>query len=645
MEDGVFWYTMRTKFGKKLSRMNRVLTIGVIFLSLADYVLASSMNDCFTDSTVIYNYTTGESDICLEIDFPYYLGQYQYGGVITYSWQSFCPRTRIAFTCPGTSTVLLKGTCEADSYVGPCETVFMKVNEGAVITEESFYGNPRVFQHVKSPGSASITSDYDIIVRTGSAKRKVIYLAFLTWSLYNETAIGWIALEADSSISGGNLRVVGSAITTDGNPVTAGTPLTLDPIELSWLLEGGVRQLDIYVDASVAVSGDGRSWASPFKTIQEGVDVVRLDGTVVHVKPGIYEPVLVDNSKFTLNDLAYTFTVESTDGPHVTIIQGGEISGGLNWSTAATSGCFWYGEDPVDLYDIVRGFTLCNAVYGGKDGRFEECIVSNCLYGLYGTIAVNCLLVDNFHVGTQSCTMYNCVSTRNGYGMSSTTAYNSIVAGNLASNNLTIGYYSYNSCLTPLPLRGTGNITNAPSFVSAETGDFRLRGESPCINAGANEFCQSDTDLAGNRRVQGVCVDMGCYEYGSGTNGTTMTTPVAVPHEWLERYAAVPLNATEEDYEAAAMRESGKKGSAGMPLALWQEYVRGTVPSNSNDCFLATISFEGGIGISFTPSRPDRRYTLYGSKSLDGPWASTMDFGNAEFIQTNRFFKVGVELR
>lgn len=626
--------------------MNRVLTICMIILSVAGSVLASSLNDCFTDSTAIYNYT-GESDICLEIDFPYYLGQYQYGGVITYSWQFFCPRTRIAFTRPGTNVILLKGTCEADNYVGigPCETVFMKVDKGTVITEESFYGNPRIFQHVNSPGAATITSDYNITVRTGSDKRKVIYLAFLTWSLYNEPAIGWIALEADSSISGGILYVVGSAITTDGNPVTVGTPLTLDPIELSWLLEGGVRQLDIYVDASVAVSGDGCSWASPFKTIQEGVDAVRLDGTVVHVKPGIYEPVLVDNSKFTLNNLAYTFTVESTDGPHATIIQGGEISGSLNGCTAATSGCFWYGEDPVNLYDVVRGFTLCNAVYGGKDGRFEECIVSNCLFGLYGAIAVNCILVDNFRAGTESGTIYNCVSTRNGYGISSTTAYNSIIEGNLVSNNLTIGYYSYNSCSTPLPLRGTGNITNAPLFVSAETGDLRLRAGSPCIDAGSNEFCQSDTDLAGNRRVQGFRVDMGCYEYGAGTNGTTVTTPVAVPYTWLEQYADVPLNAAEEDYEAAAMRESGKKGAAGMPLTLWQEYVQGTVPSDSNDCFQASISLEGRIGVSFVPCWPDRRYTLYGSRSLNGPWASTMDFDSVEFVQTNRFFKVGVELR
>ena len=194
-----------------------------------------------------------------------------------------------------------------------------------------------------------------------------------------------------------------------------------------------------------------------------------------------------------------------------------------------------------------------------------------------------------------------------------------------------------------MPPYEKGNITNTPLFVNAEAGDFRLRAGSPCIDTGTNEVCQSMTDFAGNRRIQGNRVDMGCYEYGAATNGTTATTPVAVPYEWLEHYATVPLD-TADDYEMAAKAGSGKSGQAGTPLPLWQEFVQGTVPTNANDHFQASISIDGGISISFTPCLPNRRYTLYGAPSLTSPWAWTDNFDDSDFISTNNFFKVGVEL-
>ena len=58
----------------------------------------------------------------------------------------------------------------------------------------------------------------------------------------------------------------------------------------------------------------------------------------------------------------------------------------------------------------------------------------------------------------------------------------------------------------------------------------------------------------------------------------------------------------------------------------------------------ASISIDGGISISFTPCLPNRRYTLYGAPSLTGPWAWTDNFDDSDFISTNQFFKVGVEL-
>ena len=67
---------------------------------------------------------------------------------------------------------------------------------------------------------------------------------------------------------------------------------------------------------------------------------------------------------------------------------------------------------------------------------------------------------------------------------------------------------------------GEGNLDANPQFVNptgdAETGDYRLAAGSPCIDAGTSElYLEGDLDLAGEDRLNGASVDMGCYELAS----------------------------------------------------------------------------------------------------------------------------------
>ena len=201
-----------------------------------------------------------------------------------------------------------------------------------------------------------------------------------------------------------------------------------------------------------------------------------------------------------------------------------------------------------------------------------------------------------------------------------------------------------NCCITPMPKTGN-NITNAPLFVDAEAGDFRLRWDSPCIDAGSNDYVQTSTDLAGNRRMQGKHVDIGCYEYGAGTDGSTTTTPVAIPYAWLDSHLPNAMLGLGMDYETMANGTSGKRNMFGAPLSLWQEFVQGTDPTDSNDCFRVAISLAGKVNLSFTPCLPNRQYVLYGAWTLSGPWASTTNINDVAFVSTNRFFKVGVRMQ
>ncbi|HEY5911086.1 MAG TPA: hypothetical protein VJA21_10830, partial [Verrucomicrobiae bacterium] len=125
--------------------------------------------------------------------------------------------------------------------------------------------------------------------------------------------------------------------------------------------------------------------------------------------------------------------------------------------------------------------------------------------------------------GAQASTLYNCIVTGNwsplGGGTTSSSLYNCVVAGNSADeaggvwlglvyncivhSNSATNFANYlsetvdHSCTTPLPTNGVGNIDADPRFVKAAAGDFRLRPDSPCIDAGTNLSDIITADISG----------------------------------------------------------------------------------------------------------------------------------------------------
>ena len=58
------------------------------------------------------------------------------------------------------------------------------------------------------------------------------------------------------------------------------------------------------------------------------------------------------------------------------------------------------------------------------------------------------------------------------------------------------------------------DVVDAPAALKdPENGDYSLRSDSPCIDAGTDAFGLSGTDLVGFTRVSGARVDLGAYEY------------------------------------------------------------------------------------------------------------------------------------
>ena len=182
----------------------------------------------------------------------------------------------------------------------------------------------------------------------------------------------------------------------------------------------------------------------------------------------------------------------------------------------------------------------------------------------------------------------------------------------------------------PLPTDGIGNISSNPLFVDAKNGDFRLQMDSPCIDAGANEYVVGLFDFDGKPRIRNGRVDMGAHEYDKLR--PTGDIPVPVSFDWLDSYLGW-RDVT--NYVALATMQGENK----MPF--WKSYVAGCNPTNSESKFLITsIETDGEETptLAWSPHLTNRVYEVVGKTNLtDELWHSPTNSGT-------RFFKVNVTL-
>jgi hypothetical protein len=292
------------------------------------------------------------------------------------------------------------------------------------------------------------------------------------------------------------------------------------------------------------------SWKTAARDIASALDVAG-DGDQVVVAPGTYPTgrTIVVNRAVTLRSAA---------GARKTVLDG-KGSPRDGW-------CFDVQSDRA----IIDGFTITRFGGGVRFNHREgtTAVVRNCVivrnggHGIFfnhGGCAKNCTVAYNGGTGLYAYDM----------GGGGDDPANLILFGNeqgFVRQSANIGLH--NSC------------TDAPHFVSDQ--DFRLRPDSPCIDAGRNEDWMIETvDAAGRPRIQNEVVDVGAYEFEPDApvllpepGGKVSTTGLTADEDgWI---ALAPLVQADRDLQDAGWKWDGHSAafSAGKPRALVSIPVR-----------------------------------------------------------------------
>ena len=316
-------------------------------------------------------------------------------------------------------------------------------------------------------------------------------------------------------------------------------------------------------------------------------------------------------------------------------------SGGGAWAYASDSGI---GVGVVVLHQCVICSNTATAFNGGGvyAGILEGCVLYNnqasskgaAVYN--GTIRtggalsmINCLVYGNgsgasaVHLMCGNGGLINCtVANNDGVGVfvDASSIYGNVVRNCVIwGNGTNIENYDCpieNTCSSPL-VAGEGNTAKDPLFVNAVAGDFRLQSASPCIDAGANDACETFDGVFSNTTPQEAGVEL--IETGlvedvaqaprvlKGGVRTVATVDMGC-YETISADADTDGDGLDDEFEysttGTSLVDSDDDGDGASD---YDEYMAATDPLDSGDLFSITAISDRTVWFQ---SSADRVYTL-----------------------------------
>ena len=294
----------------------------------------------------------------------------------------------------------------------------------------------------------------------------------------------------------------------------------------------------LYVDAASSSSAPNGTPTDPFPSINAAL-ATAMPGDEISVAPGVYAECVVPY---------VALPIRSQTGPADTIIDGESLD------------CCYDGSYAPEAQ--LSGFTLKNgaaAIGGGAyAGVLDNCVITSCMAyeggGAFDCVLINCLITTNDAyetcdkfgqymygegAGAAYCLMTNCLVTdciadyagggayecdlvnctlagNAAYGFGGGAylqiygfAANTVVAENICARGADYGNDVYGNAYWYM----IASISDQDArFVDSEHGDFRLRADSPAVDAGDNSEILEAVDLEGRQRIVGARVDMGAFE-------------------------------------------------------------------------------------------------------------------------------------
>jgi len=248
----------------------------------------------------------------------------------------------------------------------------------------------------------------------------------------------------------------------------------------------------------------------PYKTVEDGTDASSPGDTIV-VDPGLYVHTGALGLKLGC-------TLKGTGAGRTVLIPHWLASDGFALHAGADT--------------LIQGLWLCGGFWGGVDGSpWYPCRIENCV--IWGNWrGVRCSGSGN-HIFLTNCIIFgNEEAVRCGSGAHAT-LLNTIVFGNEHAFPGEVANISASYSCVEGGWPGEGNISADPLFARPEQSnmsalldspetyspwpDFRLRADSPCIDAGFNSPDLPEFDIAGMHRImfggKSFTVDIGAYEF------------------------------------------------------------------------------------------------------------------------------------